>query len=97
MLEARLENLNGETQDKLRRFLTGELFGVLTRVAKDQASLHQVNALRAAVEAAKGSPLKIEATGACLQAAARYATFVDVLTEFKEQTTPFQTVKVTST
>lgn len=97
MLEARLENLNGETQDKLRRFLTGELFGVLTRVANDQASLHQIDALRAAVLAANGKPLKITATNASLEAAARYTTFVEVLTEFKEQPTPFQTIKVAST
>lgn len=94
MIEARLEAVNVETQDKLRRLLNGEMFGVLTRLAEAHVTLHQVNALKNATGACKGAPLKMEAADANLKVAAKYSTFIDVLTEFKEQKTPYQSVKL---
>jgi hypothetical protein len=94
MIEARPESLNLETQDKIRRLLNGEMFNVLLRLGESQIKLLEAKALTDSVEAAKGAPLKFEAANESLRKAARFANFCDVLTEFKQQKTPFVTVKL---
>lgn len=94
MIESRPEPLNGETQDKLRRFFGGELFAVLVKLADAQAKFQQVKALNDGVTAAQGSPLKLDAANRELEVAARYQTFIEVLTEFKEQKSPYVTAKL---
>jgi len=94
MIEARQELLNVEAQDALHRWLDKGEFSTLVKVAQAQAKLHEVKALAEAAEVAKGFPLKIESANASLADAARYATFLDVLKEIKEQKTPYITVKL---
>lgn len=93
MIEARSEPLSIEAQDKLHRLFNGEMFAPLVKLAEAQEKLHEAEALKAATQAAQDSPLKIEATDKSLRQAARYKTFREVLTEFKETAT-YVTVKL---
>jgi hypothetical protein len=93
MIDYRQEALNTETQDTIRRLLNGEMFNVMIGLAQSQVKLHQIEALKASLTAATGAPLKIEASNQHMQEAARYATFIAVLDEWKNQTNAFVTVK----
>jgi len=93
MIDYRQEALNTETQDKLRRLLNGEMFQVLIGLAQSQVKLHQIEALKASLAAVSGAPLKIEASNQHMMEAARYANFMRVLYEWKDQTNAFVTVK----
>jgi len=94
MIVVRLEKLPDQLQDDLHRLFQSPGYAVLVQVAEAQVKLHQAKALELATTAAKGSPLKIEASEVNILAAAKYSSFLDTLAIIKE-TKSYVNVKLT--